>query len=93
MRKHEYMINYWMRGNSDGTTCLFRTTSKRQWIEKIKECCRDFPIQNRYCKTIVWDDVTIFSFATGVGVNSWVDSVLLRRPLQVVYGLPKEVKE
>lgn len=92
-QQHEYVINHWFGGRGEGTTCLFRTTSKKEWIKKIKELRKKFAIQKKYAKTIVWYERTIFSFATGGGVNLWAESQLIRKPIQVLYGIPKEADE
>lgn len=90
--KHQYIVSHWQKGYGDGTTCLFRTEARNEWDRKVKEVCEEYKVQNRYCKTIVYDNITIFSFATDNGVGSWVENKILRTPIQIKYGIPEEVK-
>ena len=92
-QQHEYVINHWFRGQSEGTVCLFRTASEKEWIKKVREICQKYPVQNKYSKTIVYDDMTIFSFATAGAVGAWIESGPMRKPIQVLYGVPKEAKD
>lgn len=88
--KHQYLINVWIDSSNNGVACWYRTTSKREWLAKIKEAMKYYGITKKTCRTAVYDTYTIFSFPANASASyAWADIRYTRSLIDMHYGFPK----
>lgn len=88
IKAHQYLINYWSSGEVSRTTCLLRTTDKNSWEKEIEKIFKEYKIPEGGCRTIYYEDRTIFSFITSKGSALVWSSSLHEDDPKVVYGVP-----
>ena len=94
MKQREYMINAWHNVQSYGTSCVMRTTDKKEWIDKIREIVKENCVHRSDSRTVVHEDITIWSYCVNTsGRQGFQDTVFWNKPLQLKMGWPKEVDE
>lgn len=91
-RKYYYMISIYHGGGNDGIAPLYRTTSKKDWLQKIEDMIGIYKIQASNCRVVEYDDKTIFSFPATIQARPlWLAMEYVRQPLSVHYGFPSTI--
>ena len=84
--KHEYMINRWWSGKSNGTAVMFRTTDRNAWQEKIDAIKAKENINMKWCRLVVYEDKTIWSYAETEEAYEAMKTIV-GSPIQVKQGV------
>lgn len=92
MRKHEYMINAWWSYAHGGTSPVFRTQNKQEWLDKIREIKEERNLGRANCRVIERPFLSVFAYATTPdGQTAMNNTVYWKRPISAKMGFPAEV--
>lgn len=87
-----YIINSW----DNDCSCLFRSTNRKEWLEKIKELFLNNKDARLTGRTIERSNgTTVFSFINQIGTPAyfrWINAEILDG-INVEYVLPEELRD
>lgn len=85
-KPHEYMVNYWFSGDDWGTGCMLRTRDKDKFEQCVKETIKKYRVTTDRCRLLVYDDLTVWSFAvpTAAVTMKWIP--ILTKPITKKWG-------
>ena len=92
-----YLINRWGNNTTAEVTCMFSTDNLEAWLKAIAEIKKKYHLTADSCRWLKqkenWHSyITVFSFCTVMGRESWLSPHYMKKPEFIFDGFPEGVK-